>query len=115
MTLKHFTKRHMTLIELMIVIGLLSLVMGVIGLGIGTAVSTERFRASTGMLVDKLRLAQDIMLILRSSVRMELQQQDSGLLVTLHTEEGLTPALVTATSQPVLITGIHQLQFMDNL
>lgn len=110
----HCTKRHLTLIEMLIVLAVLTLVTGVIGVGIGTAINSERFRASASMLVDKLRLAQDIMLILGSNVRVKLDQQSDGLLCTIQAEEGLSPALKAATDKPTLIVGIQDFQFIDS-
>ncbi len=104
---------YLTLIELLIVMGMLMMILGIVGVGIGTAVQTERFRASGTLLVDKLRLAQDIMLILRTSVRVKLEQQDKGLQVTLLAEGGLTPALAAASGQPIIVVGIKDFQFTD--
>lgn len=106
-------KRYITLIELLIVLAILSIIMGVVGISIGTAVNTERFRASASMLVDKLRLAQDVMLILRTSVRVKLEQQPYGILCTVIAEEGLSPALTAATAKPVTIEGLQDFQFTD--
>lgn len=107
------TRRFITLIEMLIVMSILALVLGVVSLNIGDAVKTERFRASVGVLVDKLRLAQDVMLILRTSVRVQLEQKDNGLYCTLLTEGGLTPALARATTETLVIQDIRGFSYTD--
>ena len=105
---------YLTLIELLIVMGMLMMILGIVGVGIGTAVQTERFRASGTLLVDKLRLAQDIMLILRTSVEsVKADKIKKGLQVTLLAEGGLTPALAAASGQPIIVVGIKDFSFTD--
>ncbi len=104
---------HFTLIEMLIVIAILAVVMGVVSLNIGTAVRTERFRSGVALLVERMRLAQDIMLILRTSVRVKLEQKDDGLHCTLVTEGALTPALARAAAETAVIKSIRAFVYTD--
>ncbi|MDP1836067.1 MAG: hypothetical protein Q8K75_09110 [Chlamydiales bacterium] len=105
--------RFFTLLELLIVLCILSVVLGVVGLNLGSAARTESFRASVGTLVDKLRMAQDIMLILKTSVKVTLSQSDKGLSVSIAAEGALSPALLQATSEKIVIQEIKSFSFTE--
>lgn len=102
---------HITLIEILIVLSLLALILGIVGLNLGGAARTERFRSGVDILVQKLRLAQDLMLILRTNIRITLEQQEDGLHVTFTAEGALTPALISATTSKTTIDSIHAFSF----
>ena len=64
-----FQKRKaFTLIEIILVLVILSMVSGVVGINIRHAVRQERFHASVRRVVDRLQMAQDLMLISGHSV-----------------------------------------------
>lgn len=63
-----------TLLELIIVIAILAMVSGIVGVSINKALVDQRFRSEVGMIVDEMRLAQDLMLILGTDVRVVFQE-----------------------------------------
>lgn len=63
-----------TLLELLVVIAILALASGIVAVSINKAVVDQRFRTEVGMIVDELRLAQDLMLILGTDVRVYFQE-----------------------------------------
>lgn len=71
-------KRFLTLIELMIVLTIIALVGGLIGINITTAVKAQRFRTEVDMMVDTLRLAQDLMLIMGADVHVRVATEQAG-------------------------------------
>lgn len=60
-----------TLLELLIVIGILALVSGAVAISINKALVDQRFRTEVSLIVDELRLAQDLMLILGTDVHVK--------------------------------------------
>jgi len=106
-------RRLVTLVETLIVMSLIALVAGAIGFGAYSAVNTERFRTAVRQVGDQLVLAQDIMLILRTNVRVHLQQTGDGLEVKVESAGKLSPALERFTSEPVLLTAISAFEFID--
>lgn len=69
MDMAKITRRNVTLLELLIVIAILALVGGLVSIGINRALFEQRFRTEVSLIVDQLRLAQDLMLILGTDVR----------------------------------------------
>lgn len=104
-------RRCFTLMELLVVIAILLLVMGVIGINVGSAVRTEKFNSGVGILVDKLRMAQDIMLILKTNVKVKLEQGDKGLVVSVNVDRALSPVLKQAVIQKTTIEEIRSFSF----
>ena len=104
----------MTLVETLIVMSLIALVAGAIGFGAYSAVNTERFRTAVRQVGDQLVLAQDVMLILKTNVRVQLQQTEDGLEVTFESASKLSPALERFTSEPMLLTAIPAFQFINS-
>ena len=64
----------MTLLEIMIVIAVIAIATGVIGLGVNKAVVNQQFQTELSILVDELRLAQNLMLILGTDVHLKFKQ-----------------------------------------
>lgn len=81
MGLWRLQRRFVTLVETLIVMSLIALVAGAIGFGAYSAVNTERFRTAVRQVGDQLVLAQDVMLILKTNVRVHLQQTEELSLI----------------------------------
>lgn len=64
-------KIHFTLLELMVVLAILGAVAGFIGINISKALREQRFRTEVSLIVDQLRLAQNLMLIFNSNVQLK--------------------------------------------
>lgn len=74
--LKHFLKkRAFTLFELLIVIMVLTLAVGVIGFNIHRALREQHFKTEVELVVDYLRLAQNLMLIMNADVHVTFQAE----------------------------------------
>jgi hypothetical protein len=63
-----------TLLELVIVMAILALVAGIVAISINKALIDQRFRTEVSMVVDELRLAQDLMLIFGTDVHVIFQE-----------------------------------------
>lgn len=81
-----------TLLEVIIVIALLSLVSGIVAVSINKALVNQRFQTEVGMIVDEMRLAQDLMLILGTDVHLHFEEdkkKGEGILYWLELETTL--------------------------
>lgn len=109
-------KAHLTLLEILIVITLISLVTGFVGINITKAVREQRFRTEVSAVVDMIRTAQDVMLIMDIGTKVKFSQDPSkeGLQVSIETDTPLpkrwAPLLQGATRT---LTAIHWIQFED--
>lgn len=106
-------KQYVTLVETLIVMSLIALIGGAVGFGAYNAVNTERFRTSVRQIADQLVLAQDIMLIMQSNVRVQLRQTQQGLEVAVETDSHLSPALAQVTNKTILSSAITGFSFTD--
>lgn len=70
-------RRAITLIEVLIVLSILSLAAGIVAVGLNKAVVDQRFRTEVSMIVDSLRLAQDLMLVLGTDVHVHFAEEKS--------------------------------------
>ncbi len=108
-------RRYITLMELLIVMVILSMIVGVVGINLSSLVRQERFRAGTAFLVDRLQLAQDIMIIFGLDVTVVLEQQPGAVSFHMQVDTGpLGPALSSVT-RPITIAGIDTFAFTDSL
>jgi len=84
----------MTLLEVLIAFAILSLIGGVVGIHIRWTMQQQKFRSEVALMVDTLRLAQDLMLILGTDVSVRIQPADKGKGIEywLDVEEGVPKA-----------------------
>jgi Tfp pilus assembly protein FimT len=69
-------RRHcVTLLEMLLVLVILGLVAGVIGVNINKALYDQHFRTEVNAVVEKLRIAQNLMLILNTDVHVKFAEQ----------------------------------------
>lgn len=82
---------HITLIEILIVVMILTLVSGIVGVNIMRALKEQRFRTEVSLMVDTLRLAQDLMLILGTDVHVRVKKLENkeGIEYWLDVEGGV--------------------------
>lgn len=80
-------KRHLTLMEIMIVISIIALTAGFIGMNIAQAIREQRFRAEVGRVTDLLGLAQDLMLVMDvgTVVIFEQESKTKGIQMRMET------------------------------
>lgn len=84
-------RRPVTLVELLLVLMVLTMVGGLVAINIRRAYQEQAFRAEVATVVDSLRLAQDLMLILDSDVHVYFAANPQGILSWVETEKRLTP------------------------
>lgn len=110
------SKRHFTIIEMMIVITVLALVGGVIAVNVRKAFQEQRFRTETTLVVETLRLAQDLMLILQDDAHVIFTQNEKGITFWLKTESPLAKnweEVIKRTHKT--LKAIHSVKFLDQL
>ena len=113
--LKH--RFYLSLIEIFIVLSLLALVAGSVGFNGLKLVQKEKFRSGVHRIVEQLQVAQDIMLILDTDVRIEFENVESvnkssspGILVTFHSEASLSDSFKKIT-YPLETDLVESVQF----
>lgn len=111
------TKRHfLTLIELLIVITILAMVSGVVGVQIQRTLREQRFNTEVAVVLDKLRLAQELMLILRTDAHVKFKQVPEEEIITLWVEvETPLDSLKKDIEKPINLKTIQFVEFKDVL
>ncbi len=112
-----YCRRLVTLIELLVVISILALVGGVVAIGIGKALIDQRFRTEVSLVVDQLRLAQDLMLILGTDVHMHVEgsKDNKGIDIWLVLETKLPNNLQREVLKRHQLKTIRGFTFKDKL
>lgn len=65
-------RRYMTILELLLVFAIVSGIAGFIGINVSKAVNEQRFRSEVELVLNELRLAQDLMLTFNGNVHMKI-------------------------------------------
>ena len=99
--------------ELLIVMILLTMVIGVVGINLSGVARQEKFRTSTAFLVDRLQLAQDIMVIFGADVTVQIKPETGGLGVRLNVDKEMINKSLATVLRPVHVQGIDTLIFTD--
>lgn len=88
-------RRYFTLLELLVVMAILAVTGGAVAIGVRRALEDQRFRSEVGVIVNKLRLAQDLMLIIGTDVHVKFAQDNKagGNRVTMEMETRLPPEI----------------------
>ncbi len=71
-------KRAFTLIELLVVLAILAVASALVGLGIRQALVDQRFRSEVNMVVQQLRVAQDLMLFASADAYVKFSTDSHG-------------------------------------
>lgn len=106
-------RRSFTLLEMLLVIFLMSLFLGVIGINVNKAVHEQRFRAEVGMVVDTLRIAQNIMLILDNDVHVKFKKEENAISIHLETACPLSKRWGKLLTKPRYLRTIHIVQLTN--
>lgn len=69
---------YFTLLELLVVLTILGAITGVIGINVSKAFRDQHFRSEVDLIVDQLRLAQDMMLLFNAEVSFKITKQKDG-------------------------------------
>lgn len=110
-------KRYITLMELLMVIVIMSIVSGVVGISIVYAKKDQHFRTEVSIVMDKIRLAQNLMLILGKDVfvRFKTDPDGQGINVSLDFDEILTKGWSKELKKDANLKEIRSINFNDNL
>ncbi|PJD96767.1 MAG: prepilin-type cleavage/methylation domain-containing protein [Parachlamydia sp.] len=105
-----------TLVEILIVFLILSLVTAVVGINISKALEEQRFRTEVDIVLGELRLAQDLMLILKADVQVKFAQGTEGINYSIETESQTTKNWVNSLKRPhPKLKTIRGISFKDEL
>ncbi len=80
-----FRRLYFTLLELLVVIAIVGSLAGIIGINVTYAIREQRFRSEVDLVVDQLRLAQDLMLIFHANINVvvTLTEERNGFFLEL--------------------------------
>lgn len=107
-------KKFITLLELLIVIAILALTTGVVGFSINRALREQHFKTEVELVVDYLRLAQNLMIIMNADVHVifETAENGSSNLIRLQVDNSVDDALLKlVTEKPKRLDHIHFIDF----
>lgn len=107
-----------TLLELLVVVAILAMASGIVMVSINKAVVDQRFRTEVGSVVDALKLAQDLMLILGTDVRVVFEEtkNNDGIGFWLEMDTLLSPNVQREVSKRVhRLKTIKGVFFVDEL
>ncbi len=107
-------RRFMTFVEMMIILTIMLLSLGLIGLNIKKLITQQRFKTEVALVVDQLRLAQDLMLILNADALVNFNKDKQGFKSTIEVENILSKEWQREIDRdrPSLTT-IKTLEFFD--
>lgn len=109
-----YTKRHITLIEMLITISIIAIIAGAVGINIRRALVDQRFRSETAHVADTLRLAQDLTLILGTDTHVKFKQGKQGIEYWMQVENGLSKEGKKLLQRPPkTLKAIHSVFFHD--
>lgn len=111
-------RRAFTLIEMLIVITILALFSGVIAINVAKALREQQFNTEVGLVVERLRFAQNIMLVLNRDVKFKVYKaaKEEGLEVKLEVEGGVSKEWQFAIDRSaIILKTIHSFLFDDLL
>lgn len=109
-------KRFVTLVELLIVIFVLAIAIGVIGFNINRALREQHFKTEVDLVVDYLRLAQNLMLMMNADAHVVFKASEDGKsnLMSLEVDGNLNdPLLKVVTKKPKKLEHIYLIEFYD--
>jgi type II secretory pathway pseudopilin PulG len=84
-------KYYITLVEVLLVVTLLIMMSGLVAVNIRSLMHEQRFESEVSLIIDELRLAQDLLLILRQDTGLVFQpaSDNGGLSCTLTMDKNL--------------------------
>ncbi|MFA6916041.1 MAG: hypothetical protein WC222_06570 [Parachlamydiales bacterium] len=109
-------RRFLTLTEILIVISLISIVGGTMALGLRQLIRDQRFRTEVSQVVNTLRLAQQIMVILNTDVHVIFQATPKGFDYRITLDDKLQDRWhKELTKRKPPLQEIHAINFDDAL
>lgn len=112
-----FRKAYITLLELLLVLAIMGIIAGFIGINASRAVREQRFRSEVEIIVDQLRLAQNLMLIFNSNVSVKfVGHKDEGIEYRMEFDTPLPKNWSQELNRPhEKLTTVKQINFEDKL
>jgi len=99
---------YITLFEILIVMAIIALISGLAAIGIDKALVTQRFENEAGAIVNDLRLAQELMMVLDADVHVKFSSDDNrkGIEYWLEMDTQIDESLqrLITKKKPVLTT-----------
>lgn len=114
--MRNIRQAHFTLLELLIVLLILSLGIVLTGVKLKEAYEEQRFFSECGQVIDQLRMAQELMLVLDSDVevRLAIDPETKRLTSSLAVEKPLNDAWVKLIERKLSFSAIRSYQFDDS-
>jgi len=97
------------------VMAILALVGGLVAININKALKEQRFRSEVSQIVDQMRLAQDLMLILDTDVSLKFFEDEGKIKYFLDFEYPLTKAWLKEIKKPHFTKMMRRIEFNDEL
>lgn len=116
--LRSVKRRYITLVELLLVIILMIMMMSLVGVKVTQLFKEQRFNTEVSLVVDQLRLAQDLMLILDTDahVRLVKDPQSGQIKYGIHVEKKMEPGWQKEIMRPKPeLKAIKLIDFEDTL
>jgi hypothetical protein len=85
-----YHRHFITFIEILMIITILILTLGLIGVNIRDLVKQQRFKSEVALVVDQLRLAQDLMLVLNTDAIVKFWKEGNGINYHVNLESVLS-------------------------
>ncbi len=109
-------RRFITLIEILIVVGIIALVSGLATIGIRKALRDQKFRTEAYQVLTTLRLAQQLMIVLNTDVHVKFKRTDEGFNYRIELDDKLSERWhKELTRNRPLLKEIHAINFKDAL
>lgn len=107
---------HFTLLELLIVLLILSLGIVLTGVKLKEAYEEQRFFSESGQVIDQLRMAQELMLVLDSDVevRLAIDPETKQVTSSLIVEKPLNDAWAKLIERTLSFSAIRSYRFDDS-
>ncbi|CUI15739.1 hypothetical protein PNK_0101 [Candidatus Protochlamydia naegleriophila] len=114
--MRNIRQAHFTLLELLIVLLILSLGIALTGVKLKEAYEEQRFFSECGQVIDQLRMAQELMLVLDSDVevRLAIDPETKQVTSNLAVEKPLNDAWVKLIERKLSFSAIRSYKFDDN-
>lgn len=106
-------RRGYTLLEILLVLAIVATIGSVLAINVLRAIEQQKFYSSVDVLVDRLQMAQDLMLLMDRDARVSFEQRKEGLYVRVLVD-GALPPLISRMAQGTVLKGIASSQFIQD-
>jgi len=97
---------------MLIVIGILALISTIAAFNIGRMHRQQRFRTGVEQIIDRLQMAQNLMLVLKTDVNIAIRKNDRGIYsIHMEVETPLPKHLEDNASRQINLEGIEEMSF----